>query len=140
MPAGPRFTRMPANPEVLFIKFLKFGLVGCTGMVLDFGLTYLTKEKLRWNKYLANSLGFIVACSSNYLLNRVWTFHSADPDIGWQFSKFFLVAVSGLLLNNLVVYLLTEKLKLNFYLAKVLAIGLGFFWNFAFNYLYTFQG
>ena len=131
---------MPANLEALYLKFLKFGLVGCSGLVLDFSLTYLAKEKLRWNKYLANSLGFIVACISNYLLNRVWTFHSTDPEIGWQFSKFFLVAVGGLLLNNLVIYLLTEKLKLNFYFSKALAIGLGFFWNFALNYLYTFQG
>lgn len=107
-------------------------------MVLDFSLTYLVKEKLRWNKYLANSLGFTLAASSNYLLNRVWTFHSTDPEIGRQFSKFFLVAVSALLLNNLVVYLLTEKLKLNFYLSKAIAIGVGFFWNFGLNYLYTF--
>jgi putative flippase GtrA len=130
---------MPANIEALSLKFLKFGLVGCSGLVLDFSLTYLTKEKLRWNKYLANSLGFIMACTSNYLLNRVWTFHSADPEIGWQFSKFFLVAVGGLLLNNLVVYLLTDKLKRNFYFSKAIAIGLGFFWNFALNYLYTFR-
>jgi putative flippase GtrA len=130
---------MPATIKALYLKFLKFGLVGCSGMVLDFSLTYLAKEKLRWNKYLANSLGFIVACISNYLLNRVWTFHSADTEIGWQFFKFFLVAIGGLLLNNLVVYLLTEKLKLNFYFSKVIAIGLGFIWNFGLNYLYTFQ-
>jgi putative flippase GtrA len=131
---------MPANIEALFLKFLKFGLVGCSGMVLDFSLTFLIKEKLHWNKYLANSLGFVTACTSNYLLNRIWTFHSADPEIGWQFSKFLLVAVGGLLLNNLVVYLLTDKLKLNFYLSKAIAIGLGFFWNFGLNYLYTFRG
>jgi putative flippase GtrA len=131
---------MPAHIEALYLKFLKFGLVGCSGLVLDFSLTYLAKEKLRWNKYLANSLGFVAACISNYLLNRIWTFHSSDPEIGWQFSKFFLVALGGLLLNNMVVYLLTEKLKLNFYLSKAIAIGLGFFWNFALNYLYTFPG
>jgi putative flippase GtrA len=130
---------MPANLEALFLKFLQFGLVGFSGMVLDFGLTYLAKEKLRWNKYLASSLGFVVACSSNYLLNRVWTFHSADPAMGWQFSKFFLVSLTGLLLHNALLYLLTDKLKQNFYLSKALAIGLVFFWNFGLNYLYTFR-
>lgn len=133
-----RYPFMSANIEVLFLKFIKFGLVGCSGMVLDFLVTFLTKEKLRWNKYLANSLGFSVACTSNYLLNRHWTFQSVDPEIGWQFSKFFLVAVGGLLLNNLVVYLLTDKLKFNFYFSKAVAIGLGFFWNFSLNYLFTF--
>ena len=130
---------MPAHPESLFLHFFKFGLVGSSGMVLDFSLTYLAKEKLRWNKYLANSLGFVVACSSNYLLNRIWTFHSADPAIGWQFSKFFLVSLTGLLLNNALIYLLTDRGKHNFYLAKAVAIGLGFFWNFGLTYLYTFR-
>ncbi|EJF10424.1 GtrA family protein [Pontibacter sp. BAB1700] len=78
-----------------FLKFLKFGLVGFTGLVIDFGVTFLVKEKLRWNKYVANSLGFILASINNYILNRLWTFHSMDPEIGWQFSKFLLVAVAG---------------------------------------------
>lgn len=139
MPLWRQYLRMPANLYSLFMKFLKFGLVGFSGMVLDFGLTYLAKEQLRWNKYLANSLGFVVACSSNYLFNRIWTFHSADPAIGWQFSKFFLVSLTGLLLNNAIIYLLTDRGKHNFYLAKAVAIGLGFFWNFGLNYLYTFR-
>ena len=129
---------MSETVETTFFKFLKFGLVGLSGLLLDFGVTYLAKEKLRWDKYLANSLGFIVASTNNYILNRLWTFHSADPEIGWQFSKFLLVAVAGLLLNNLIVYLLTEKAKLNFYLSKLMAIVVVFAWNFLLNYLYTF--
>src|SRR5688500_1740930 len=107
---------MSESIEAFLLKFLKFGLVGFSGLILDFGVTFLAKEKLRWNKYIANSLGFAVANTSNYILNRLWTFHSADPEIGWQFSKFLLVGVAGLALNNLIVYLLTEKAKLNFYL------------------------
>lgn len=129
---------MPESIESLVYKFLKFGIVGFSGLLLDFGLTFLAKEVLRWNKYVANSLGFILAASSNYYLNRIWTFHSADPEIGWQFSKFLVVALVGLLLNNLIIYLLTDKAKLNFYLAKFCAIVLVFFWNFSINYIYTF--
>ena len=126
------------NPTALFFKFLKFGLVGFSGLLLDFGITYLTKEKLRWNKYLANSLGFAVACTNNYLLNRAWTFRSVDPGIAMQFSKFLLISLGGLILNNLILYWFTEKAKLNFYVAKFCAIVLVFFWNFFFNYLFTF--
>ncbi|WP_018479574.1 GtrA family protein [Pontibacter roseus] len=129
---------MSESIEAFLLKFLKFGLVGFSGLVLDFGVTFVAKERLRWNKYIANSLGFIVASVNNYILNRLWTFHSADPDIGWQFSKFLGVALAGLLLNNLIVYLLTEKAKLNFYLAKFIAIVVVFVWNFLLNYLYTF--
>lgn len=129
---------MPVKLSVFFFKFIKFGLVGFSGLLLDFGITYFTKEKLRWNKYLANSLGFALACTTNYLLNRAWTFKSIDPAIAAQFSKFLLIAIIGLLLNNLILYLLSDKARLNFYLAKFCAVMLVFFWNFALNYLYTF--
>lgn len=117
---------------------MKFGVVGFTGLLLDFGATYVAKEKLRWNKYIANSLGFLLASASNYYLNRIWTFHSADPEIGWQYSKFLMVALIGLLFNNFIVYLLTDRARLNFYVAKFCAIVFVFFWNFSLNYLYTF--
>ena len=129
---------MAASTFDLFFKFLKFGLVGMSGLFLDFGVTYLAKEKLRWNQYLANSLGFSVACTSNYLLHRAWTFSSADPGIALQFSKFLFISLAGLVLNNLILYLLTDKIRFNFYLAQFCAIALVFLWNFFFNYLYTF--
>lgn len=130
---------MAESIEVLLVKFLKFGLVGVTGTILDFGITYLAKEKLKWNKYLANSCGFVIAVSNNYYLNRIWTFKNTDPDIGWQFSKFMTVALVGLLLNNLIIYLLTERMKLNFYFAKLSATFIVFIWNFFLNYLITFS-
>ena len=130
---------MPEQLQSLIFKFLKFGVVGFSGLLLDFGVTYLAKEKLRWNKYVANSMGFILASASNYYLNRIWTFQSHDPEVGWQYSKFLVVALIGLMLNNLIIYLLTERfLRLNFYVAKFCAIIIVFLWNFSVNYLYTF--
>ncbi|WP_114782705.1 GtrA family protein [Botryobacter ruber] len=130
---------MSESIEALLLKFLKFGLVGVSGTVIDFGITYLAKEKLRWNKYIANSCGFVVAVTNNYILNRIWTFHNTDPEIGWQFSKFAVVALGGLFLNNLILYLLTERARLNFYVAKLGATLLVVLWNFGLNYLYTFR-
>ncbi len=51
----------------LLSKFIKFGLVGLSGMVIDFFFTWLCKEKLRWNKFISNSIGFILAATSNYV-------------------------------------------------------------------------
>ena len=39
--------------KLLISKFIKFGVVGCSGMIIDVGTTYLCKEKLRLNKYLS---------------------------------------------------------------------------------------
>lgn len=123
--------------EFIF-KFLRFGAVGLSGTVVDFGITYLCKEKIKLHKYLANSLGFLIATMSNYFLNRYWTFQSHDPQAFQQFGKFFAIAFVGLMFNNFIIYILNDKLKINFYLSKVFAIGAVSIWNFFANYIYTF--
>ena len=122
----------------LIYKFIRFGLVGFSGIFVDFGTTYLLKEKLKVQKYIANSCGFLLATVSNYLLNRYWTFQSTDPKAFEQFGKFFAVAIIGLIFNNLIIYILNDKLKINFYLSKVFAIAAVSLWNFFANYIYTF--
>jgi putative flippase GtrA len=120
-------------------RLLKFGLVGLSGMALDFSVTWICKEKLGFNKYLSNSLGFCCAVTSNFLLNRYWTFESSAHPFTAQFARFLLVSISGLAINNLLLYLLVKNLKSNFYLLKLIVIGLVFFWNYFVNILFTFN-
>lgn len=124
--------------RTLILKFLKFCIVGFSGMVVDFGFTWLCKEKFKWNKYVSNSIGFVLAATNNYIWNRWWTFQSDNANIPIEYGKFLVISVIGLGLNNLVIYLLHEKLKLNFYLAKLIAIGVVTIWNFVMNYRFTF--
>ncbi|HDP54268.1 MAG TPA: GtrA family protein [Bacteroidetes bacterium] len=122
------------------VKFFKYGLVGLSGVFVDFAFTWICKEIFKLNKYIANSIGFTVAASSNYILNRVWTFASKSEEIALEYSLFIGISIVGLLLNNYLIYILNDKFKLNFYLAKVFAIGAVTVWNFLANYFITFRG
>ncbi|HCW07411.1 MAG TPA: glycosyl transferase family 2 [Cytophagales bacterium] len=124
--------------ETFFYKFLKFGVVGMSGMAVDFGITYFLKEKIKINKYFANTFGFFSAATSNFILNRLWTFQSADPQVTSQYFRFLVIAVVGVLFSNAIIYLLHERFKWNFYLAKLISIGVVLFWNFFANYFFTF--
>jgi putative flippase GtrA len=124
--------------RIFFIKFLKFCAVGFSGMLIDFGTTWLLKEKARVNKYIANSAGFVLAASSNYLWNRIWTFQSENDEIAIEYFSFILIAVAGLVINNFVIYLSNDRLKINFYLSKLFAIGVVTIWNFLMNFMITF--
>ena len=86
------------------------------------------------------SLGFMAAASTNYLLNRWWTFRSHDPEVAQQYVQFVGISAIGLILNNIIIYLLNDKARLNFYLSKLIAIGLVTLWNFFMNYYFTFTG
>lgn len=124
----------------LFIsRFIKFVVVGFSGLLIDFGLTFIFKEKIKVQKYVANSIGFVTAATSNYFLNRVWTFHSQNPEMVLEYSKFILIALIGLAINTLVLWLLVSKMKWHFYFSKLLAIGVVTLWNFSMNLIFTFS-
>ena len=99
--------------KLLLMKFLKFCVVGFSGMIVDFSVTWLLKERVRINKYIANSTGFILAASSNYIWNRIWTFRSENDEIFIEYFSFFLISIAGLAINNFIIFLLNDKLKIN---------------------------
>ena len=120
------------------MRFTKFGLVGCTGVIIDLSITWICKEKLKWNKYISSSLGFSFAVVNNFLLNKYFTFHNTDPGYLAQFMRFFLLSLAGLGLSNLFLFLLQKYSRLNFYMAKLLVIGIVFTWNYFANSFFTF--
>lgn len=129
-------------------KFILFGIVGFSGVLVDFGITWLLKELLGINKYISNAIGFLMAASSNYILNRIWTFSSTNPNIAQEYSLFLLISIVGLAINSLILYLLVEKTTLpkfktgsksKFYFSKLIAIGVVTVWNFMMNYFITFS-
>lgn len=125
--------------NLFLLKFIKFCMVGFSGMILDFGTTWILKERVKVNKYLANSIGFLLAATSNYILNRYWTFHSDNKQIVTEYMSFMLISLAGMGINNGVIYLLHDKMKWNFYMAKVFAVGVVTLWNFGMNDLITFK-
>ncbi|MGL5226726.1 MAG: GtrA family protein [Bacteroidales bacterium] len=131
----------------MITQFIKFAFVGATGTLLDFGITWLCKEKLNYNKYVANSIGFLVAATSNFILNRVWTFESKNPDIQYEYLLFMLISILGLSINNMVIFGLSKPWadkffkiipQYRFYVSKIVATGVVILWNFFMNYFYTF--
>jgi len=125
--------------KILLLRFLKFSVIGLSGMIIDIGTTWLLKEKVKINKYIANSCGFILAASSNYLWNRIWTFQSHNRNIGTEYFSFISISLIGLGLNNFIIWILSDKMKWNFYLSKIIAIGIVTLWNFGMNFIITFR-
>lgn len=134
---------MKQNLKPLITKFIKFGVVGASGMVVHGGVLYLLKELAGINPFVANTIGFITAATTNYFLNRIWTFRSKEKQVGVEYLKFILVSVVGLGVNNGTMWLLGKLLPTwfddwHFYLIWVVAVGVTTLWNFFGNMLFTF--
>lgn len=123
---------------VLIGKILRFVVVGLAGAAIDFGSTYLCKEILKINKFVSNAIGFTLAATFCFFLNKYWTYQSQSPLAWSEYLLFIAVSLIGLGINTGVLYLLNEKGKMNFYLGKCFAIALASVWNFTANLLITF--
>lgn len=133
----------------LITKFIKFAVVGASGAVIDFGLTAICKGIFGIPELLSNAIGFTVAATSNYFLNRVWTWRSTSKEVGIEYAKFFFVSLVGLGLNSLIVFLLKDisivprfvetNIDWDFWVAKIIATGIVMVWNFLANNLFTFR-
>jgi len=120
----------------MILKFLKFVIVGFSGLFVDFSITILLKEKLKVHRYISSSAGFISAATSNYMFNRFWTFQSNNPRIFEEYGTFLIISLIGLFINNLFLYIFEKKLR--FYFAKLLAVMVTSVWNFSANYWFNF--
>ena len=131
----------------LLTKFVKFGIVGASGFVIHGGLLYLLRDVVGINQFVANIIGFVVAASSDYFLNRVWTFRSQEKQVAVEYLKFFIVSVVGLGINSGTLWL--QSLLLpdwaaegdpRFYILWIVAVAVTTLWNFFGNLLFTFRG
>lgn len=129
-------------------QFIKFSVVGGSGVFVDFGLTFFLKERVKLNRYISNTIGFLSAATTNYFLNRWWTFQSSNPQIEREYTTFLLIAIAGLVINTIILHIFSEKIKLSFfpkkekyrfYVAKFIATVVVTLWNFFLNYYITFS-
>lgn len=134
----------------LIKKLLKFGVVGTSGFVIDFSITWLLYEQFAISIYIATGFGFTFGACSNYFLNRRWTWRSTDPNIKREFLKFYTVSAIGLGIHYIVLTMCTMLLPWfefslfgvginNDWTSKLVATGVVMIWNFLVNNFYTFK-
>lgn len=120
-------------------RILKFGIVGSISFVIDFGTTYFCKERLKVNKFIANAIGFVISVIVNFSLNKYWTFNTTTSNYGVEFIKFIAITSFALIINSILIYLFNSKIKMNFYLSKLIAVFIVMFFNYSMHSIYTFN-
>ncbi len=120
-------------------RFLRFGVVGFSGVFVDLGVFYLLRTILGLGLTRSAILSSEVAIINNFLWNDLWTFgdisrrQKGKRQQFRRFLKFNVVCLSGLILNVLIVNFLFNILGINEYIAKLVAIAVVTLWNFWFN-------
>lgn len=119
-------------------RFLRFGLVGLSGVFIDMAILYLLHTGLGFPLTRSKLVSAEVAIINNFLLNDAWTFADmsrSQKSLNQRFKRFLkfnAICLSGLVLNvltlNLVFNLIFRQRWA--YLANLIAIAAVTAWNF----------
>ena len=128
------------------VKFLsksaRFFTVGATGLLVNF-LTISLILDLSSIWYIhANVIGIFVSMTSNFLLNKCWTFEDINFQIKntlKQYTKFLLFSSVGAAVQLSLIYYLVDIHNIDYTSSLILAVLAAGFGNFILNKKFTFN-
>jgi dolichol-phosphate mannosyltransferase len=124
-------------------RFLRFGIVGLSGVAVDMAILWLLKGRLGWPLTASKLIAAEVAMANNFLWNDLWTFGdlAAFQGYGWlrlrRFAKFNAICAAGLALSVGLLEMQVGIFKLNPYLANAVAIAVTTGWNYWMNKIFS---
>lgn len=116
-------------------RFLRFALVGASGVVVNAILLLLLVERLGVPVLLASLLSIEVSTLSNWSLNRAWTWRDRREPGGLLSSlgRYHAVAVGGMALQWTVLGLMLQFTGAHYLIGSLAGVAVGTLWNFLGN-------
>jgi dolichol-phosphate mannosyltransferase len=122
-------------------RFVRFCVVGCSGVVIDMSLLYLLSDPkmLGWGLTRSKVIAAEAALLNNFIWNDLWTFGAVSRrqnTMGQRikrFLKFNAICSLGIFFNVVILNIEFNLLHMDRYLANLIAIGLVTLWNYKSN-------
>ena len=129
------------------VKFLykagRFYTVGASGFIVNYMISLLLTGGVSDLWYLhANVIGIIASITTNFVLNKTWTFGDRDFRLKKtisQYGKFAMFSSLGALVQLGMVYFLVDSNEISYPLALIFAVMTAAFGNFILNKKFTFK-
>ena len=125
------------------MRFLKFGLVGLSGVLVNEGLLWLLTENFGLYYLLSAAIAVETAIITNFILNDIWTFRDrrtpGNKSLLGRGLKFNLVSLGGLGINIAILWTFTEVVGISYLIANLIGIAGATLWNFTINTLWTWR-
>jgi len=130
--------------SVRFIsKAGRFYTVGASGLLVNYIISLLFADTIINFWYIhATIIGIAVSMSSNFILNKIWTFEDRNFEAKKtlaQYGKFVGFSSLGALIQLGMVYILVDNYQFVYSIALILAVIIAASSNFIFNKKWTFK-
>lgn len=126
------------NPKIK--EFLKAQLSAFVGGMSDLSIYSFCYKILLFSAPFSNAISGSLGAVVNFLINRYWSFNSANSSIGSQLWKFVIVVVGSITLKSIGIHFFVDVWQWHFLLSKLLVeivVSLGF--NFTLQKFWVFK-
>ena len=120
-----------ASKGTLLGQIIRFGIVGGIAAVIDWGVLAICVRVLHMDSILSNVIAFLVSVPCNYWMSVKFVFDvNRSADRRRVFLVFLLLAVVGLGINELTMWVGDKRLSLDPLAVKIAGIVLAAIFNF----------
>ena len=129
--------------SILFLsKAGRFFTVGASGLVVNYAASFLLTILIPNIWYIQATLfGIVLSITSNFVLNKIWTFEDKDfspKHFLKQYSLFMALCTLGAVIQLSLVYAFVEYSHIQYAVSLVLAVAIASLSNFLLNKKITF--
>ena len=121
-------------------RFMKFCIVGITGVGVNIGLYLLLTRGLMIFYLLSSALAIEVSILSNFTLNNFWTFRGRTSQTFLQrMIRFNLICIAGAAINVAILAVLHGRFGFSDVVSQLIGIGAATLWNYGLNITWTWR-
>jgi putative flippase GtrA len=112
-----------------FKDIFKYGFVSVVALAVDVGILYILVEYFKFHYIFAATIAFCFGLAVNYTMGKIFVFKNSKLPPLQEYISYAVIGVIGLILNDLIIYLLVW-LQVWYLYAKAVSVTVVFFFNF----------
>ncbi|MBQ7876718.1 MAG: GtrA family protein [Clostridia bacterium] len=114
------------------LQFFRYGFVGAWATVADWGVLFFLTEGAGVHYLISGVVAFVMGLTVNFLLSKKFVFsgEKTQHSSSTEFLVYAIIGIIGLVLTEIIMFVLTDVLNWYFMIPKIIATAVVFVWNF----------
>lgn len=126
--------------KALILRFIKFSIVGTSGVVVNLGTLFIFVHFLGVNKFISGALAIEISILNNFFWNNLWTWSDRRSESWYiRLLKYNFATLTTSALGNYIVYAFLLRMGVHYMIAGIIGIGVAVIINFLLSDRWVFK-